>query len=78
MKKNNSDLIKKKLIFVENGTRNTKITEYLRSEKCIKDCPRYTECGPVDLTNCHGSKEEPYNCVSIVKDSAGFFMQSTY
>ena len=50
----------------------SKIVEYLRSEQCIKDCPEVHGMWPNGFHRL--TWDEPHKCVSIVKDSAGFFM----
>ena len=50
----------------------SKIVDYLRSEKCVKDCPEVHGMWPNGFRRL--TWDEPHKCVSIVKDSAGFFM----
>jgi len=50
----------------------SQIVKYLQSDKCFKDCPEVRGMWPNGFSRL--SWDEPHKCVSIIKDSAGFFM----
>ena len=50
----------------------SQILEYLRSEKCMKQCPEVKRMWPSGFSRL--SWDEPYRYVTIIKDSAGFSM----